>query len=103
MMTNTRLVGLPASVFALGAPSLASAFDQETTQALQLCHQYLWEVPAYADLPNAAITVFPGLFDETTLTVFWHVYWDAPTVSAAGNCTIVNGTLEGFEDYGAIE
>lgn len=102
-MSTTKLGALLATILALSAPTLANAFDRETTQALQLCHDYLWDVPAYVDLPNAAITVFPGLFDETTVTVFWNVYWDAPTVRAAGSCTIINGALEGFEDYGAID
>ncbi|GGX67218.1 hypothetical protein GCM10007385_40380 [Tateyamaria omphalii] len=77
----------------------AHAFDRKTTEALRLCHDYLWEVPEYADLPNAAISVFPGVFDDQSITVFWNIYWDAPTTRSAGNCTIINGTLEGFEDY----
>ncbi len=76
-----------------------SAFDRQTTVALELCHSYLWEVPEFADLPNAAISVFPGLFDDNTITVFWNVYWDDPMTRVAGNCTIVNGALEGFENY----
>jgi hypothetical protein len=87
------LATLPAEI----AP--AQAFDQQTTQALNACHDYLWDVPGFADLPNAAISVYPGLFDGDTITVFWNIFWNEPTVRAAGNCTIIDGALEGFEDY----
>ena len=43
-------------VFASLATS-AAAFDRQTTDALQICHDYLWEVPDFAALPNAAISV----------------------------------------------
>lgn len=92
-----------ATILAIGFASSANAFDRETTDALQMCHDYLWEVPAYADLPNAAISVFPGIFDDQSIVVFWNVYWDAPITRAAGNCTIIDGALEGFEDYSAQE
>lgn len=98
-MKTHLCIALFASIFALPV----HAFDRETTEALQICHDYLWEVPDYADLPNAAISVFPGLMDGTTITVFWNVYWDAPIVRAAGNCTVIGGSLEGFEDYVAQE
>lgn len=93
----------------IAAPFLAlsalpvQAFDQLTTEALSLCHNYLWEVPEYEALPNAAISVFPGILEDTVTIVFWNVYWDDPSVRAAGNCTIIEGSLEGFEDYTANE
>lgn len=81
----------------------AHAFDQQTTEALTACHAYLWDVPDYAELPNAAISVFPGITNDASITVFWNVYWDEPVARAAGNCTIIDGTLVGFEDYTATE
>jgi len=94
---------ITAAVLAFGAGLPAHAFDRQTTDALQLCHNYLWEVPKYADLPNAAISVFPGILDDQSIVVFWSVYWDEPTTRAAGNCTIIDGAVEGFEDYLAME
>ncbi|WP_299775112.1 hypothetical protein [uncultured Tateyamaria sp.] len=94
---------LTAAILAIGFASSAHAFDRQTTDALQMCHDYLWEVPAYAELPNAAISVFPGIFDDQSIVVFWNVYWDEPTTRAAGNCTIIDGALEGVEDYLAQE
>ena len=55
-MNSTGFLALAATLVAVPA----YAFDRETTQALQICQDYLWEVPEYADMPNAAITVFPG-------------------------------------------
>ena len=89
-------------VFASLATS-AAAFDRQTTDALQICHDYLWEVPDFAALPNAAISVFPGIMDGETITVFWNILWDDPDVRAAGNCTVISGELQGFEDYTATE
>ncbi len=85
-------------IFGLTATS-TMAFDRETTDGLKACHDYVWSVPEFSDLPNAAISVFPGWLDDKTVVAFWNVYWDDPTVRAAGNCTVINGIVEGFEDY----
>ena len=61
------------------------------------------EVPEFSELPNAAVSVFPGIFDENSITVFWNVMWDDPIVRAAGNCTVINSVVEGFEDYTKME
>ena len=79
--------------------SAAQAFDRQTTNALKTCHDYLWQVPEFADLPNAAIPVFPASENGDTIMVNWNVNWDQPTVRAAGNCTVIDGNVEGFEDY----
>ncbi len=86
-------------LFAVGLIPTAGAFDRITTDALRMCHDYIWDTPEFKDLPNAAISVFPGSLDGNTIVVNWNVNWDQPTVRAAGNCTVINGTLEGFEDY----
>lgn len=95
------IVTIATTCIALGAsPVFAQAFDRETTNALQSCHDYLWsDVPEFKELPNAAISVFPGIMDGDTITVFWNVMWDDPTVRAAGNCTVIKGKIEGVEDY----
>lgn len=77
----------------------AQAFDRQATDALKLCHDYLWAAPEFKDLPNAAISVFPQSENDNTIIVNWNVSWDQPTVRAAGNCTIIDGAVEGFEDY----
>lgn len=84
----------------LSSPVSAQSFDRETVNALKACHDYVWsEVPEFKDLPNAAVSVFPGIIDGESITVFWNVMWDDPTVRAAGNCTSISGKVEGFEDY----
>jgi hypothetical protein len=82
----------------------AHAFDRVTTEALKACHDYIWmEVTDFKELPNAAVSVFPGIIDEKSVTVFWNVMWDDPIVRAAGNCTVINSVVEGFEDYTKME
>lgn len=84
--------------------SFADPYDEATTNALKACHDYVWlETPDFKDLPNAAVSVFPGIVDDNGVTVFWNVMWDEPTVRAAGNCFAVDGKVEGFEDYTKME
>ncbi|TDL84924.1 hypothetical protein [Meridianimarinicoccus aquatilis] len=77
----------------------AQAFDQRRTQVLTECHDYLWDVPAFDELPNAAISVYSGLMDSNAIMVFW----GKPMLRAAGNCTIIDAALEGVEDYARSE
>ncbi len=77
----------------------AQAFDRQTVSALNACHDYLWTVPAFDGLPNAAISVYPGSVDGDTIVVNWNVSWDQPTIRAAGNCTVIGGEVQGYEDY----
>ncbi|MBM2577302.1 hypothetical protein JQC91_13415 [Jannaschia sp. Os4] len=87
---------------ALCAAGAAHAFDRQTTEALRLCHDRLWEADTGFDgLPNAAITVFPMMMDEDRTTVAWNVTWDDPDVRAAGACTVEGGAVTAFEDYTA--
>jgi hypothetical protein len=100
LLIKTALV---FSVF-LTSPLSAQSFDQETVNALKVCHDYVWfEVPDFKDLPNAAVSVYPGIVGDGSITVFWNVMWDDPTVRAAGNCTSINGKVEGFEDYTKLD
>ncbi|WP_193139051.1 MULTISPECIES: hypothetical protein [unclassified Meridianimarinicoccus] len=92
-----KVVGL--CLVLVGAASAAQAFDRQTTNALKTCHDYLWQVPEFMDMPNAAISVFPASQNGDTIIVNWNVNWDEPTVRAAGNCTVIDGNVEGFEDY----
>lgn len=81
-------------------PVAAFAFDRTTTDAMITCHDYLLtSEDSFADLPQAAFTVFPIMMDEKRTTIAWHVEWDGPEVRAAGNCTVIDGTLEGFENF----
>lgn len=97
----------PISCFAIIIsiiPLPALAFDRITTEALKGCHDYIWfEIPEFKKLPNAAVSVFPGIMDKTSVTVFWNVMWNDPNVRAAGNCVYAKGKIIGFEDYTKIE
>lgn len=80
--------------------SNAFAFDQKTIDAARTCHNYIWDIPEFADLPNAAISVFPGSFDyDGNYTINWNINWDDPTVRRAGNCQIKGDNVLKFEDY----
>ncbi len=57
------------------------------------------EVPKFKDLPNAAISVYPGSLNNGIHVVNWNVNWDDPVVKAGGNCQIKGSEVIGFEDY----
>lgn len=81
-------------------PQAATAFDRITTDALKGCHDYIWlEVPKFNNFPNAAISVFPGIIEVDTITVFRNVMWDDPLIRSAGNCVYVDGEVTEFNDY----
>lgn len=90
------VLGLVLLAFLSGA---VHAFDQRVTSALEDCHNYLWEVPAFAELPNAAISVWPGSESDTRIKIYWVVDWIDPTVKAAGQCEVAGGEVIGFENY----
>lgn len=100
-----RIISSAFVTLALAASPVASQnFDENTIAALKACHDYVWfEVPEFKDLPNAAVSVFPGIVEDNSIVVFWNVMWDEPTVRAAGNCTAIDGNIEGFEDYTKME
>ena len=91
------VAALGVALVAMAHP--AFAFDRETVNALKACHDYVWEVPEFVDLPNAAVSVWPGEMAETSTTVFWNVTWDDPAVKAAGICSYANGEVIGYEQY----
>ncbi len=64
-MTATRLLTTTLAAAFLMTP--AFAFDRATINAIKACHDYVWfEVPVFKDLPNAAISAFPGSLDGKT-------------------------------------
>ncbi|AXT27157.1 hypothetical protein D1823_11550 [Ruegeria sp. AD91A] len=94
------LKSLVLSAVLVASASTAFALDRQTTNALRACHDYLWNsVPAFSKLPNAAISVYPGSTNGNVITVNWNVSWDQPNIRAAGNCTVIDENVEGFEDY----
>ena len=98
-MKLTKLL-LAASIMA-AATTATYAFDRQTVHALKACHDYLWnDVPAYKDLPNAAISVYPNRKDGNIIIVNWSVNWENPNISAGGNCQVIKNKVIGFEQYG---
>ena len=98
MSTPTRTTALSLAACLLAAPvTAAQAFDRETTNALKACHDYLWDVPEFDGLPNAAISVWPASVDGNVITVNWIVDWTDPDVKAAGKCSFAGGEVIGFE------
>ena len=77
----------------------AQAFDRNVTAALGKCHNYLWDVPQFTSLPNAAISVWPASVNNGVVKVYWVVDWTEPTVKAAGQCEVADGSVIGFENY----
>jgi hypothetical protein len=97
-MTMKKVI-LSSLLALVSSATVVHAFDLQTTEALVACHNYVWEIEEYSNLPNAAISVFPLMTDENTITSVWHIMWDDPTVRAAGNYTVIDGSVDGFEDY----
>ena len=86
--------------FLIAASSTVSyAFDRETTNALKACHDYVWAVPDYVELPNAAISVWPANAGESVQKVYWVVDWTNPVVRTAGQCEYADGEVVGYEPF----
>lgn len=99
-MTIAAIRFLSTSLAATGLAAPALAFDAATIDATRACHDHVWfQVSEFKALPNAAISAFPGKLDGKTYVINWNVNWDNPRTRAAGNCTIINGKVVGFEDY----
>ena len=77
----------------------AAAFDRETVAALSACQDYLWDVPDYSNLPNAAISVWPASVDGNVTKIYWAVDWTDPDVKAAGQCGYAGGEVINFEQF----
>lgn len=87
-------------LFVLAMSSPLSAMSRSTVEAVKACHDHVWfDVAAFKELPNAAISAYPGLFEGDKTIVFWAVRWDEPIVRAAGECTVIDGHVKAFEDY----
>lgn len=95
---NKLMISLCMTVL-ISACGAAQAFDRATTNAAKTCHDHIWDIPEFAELPNAAISVWPSSANEGTYVINWNVNWDDPTVRAAGNCTVEGDAVTGFEDY----
>ena len=98
MISFSKQFVVASCLFAASA-SFAHAFDRETTNALKACHDYVWAVPDYAELPNAAISVWPASVGESVLKVYWVVDWTNPDVRAAGQCEYADGEIVGYEPF----
>jgi len=97
-MTIARI--LSATLLAVFHATPVQAFDQATINATKVCHDYVWfQVPEFENVPNAAVSAFPGAVDSSAYTIYWVVRWDDPRIRAAGDCTVKDGEVRSFEDY----
>lgn len=90
-LTSLLLAGMTAGS--------AEAFDRKITSALSHCHNYLWDVPEFVELPNAAISVWPASENGNLIKIYWVADWADPTIKAAGQCEILDEKITGFENY----
>lgn len=79
--------------------SVVHAFDRETTDALKACHDQVWTVDEYADLPNAAISVWPASSENGLTKVYWVVDWTDPDIKAAGQCEYQDEEVISFAPF----
>ncbi len=73
----------------------AMAFDCMTTDALIACHEHLYEDAEFANLPNAAISVWPASVHDGAAKAYWVVDWTGPDIRTAGQCEIEDGNVTG--------
>ena len=98
MITNRTRV-LLSGLTALVTAAPAMAFDRDTTEALKACHDYLWEVPEFSELPNAALSVWPASSNDGMTKVYWGVDWTDPDIRAAGQCEYKGNEVIGYERF----
>ncbi len=98
-MTSTFKSIVLGTALVAATCTVASAFDRQTTDALKACHDTLWDLPEYTDLPNAAISVWPGWINDDSIKVYWVVDWTDPDVQAAGQCVYADGKIAGYERF----
>ncbi len=98
MITNRTRV-LLSGLTALVTAAPAMAFDRDTTEALKACHDYLWEVPEFSELPNAALSVWPASSNDGMTKVYWVVDWTDPDIRAAGQCEYGGHEVIGYERF----
>ncbi|MCV3274404.1 hypothetical protein [Roseobacter sinensis] len=98
-MTNKLSITLLSGFAAVTTTTAGFAFDRETTDALKACHDYLWEVPDFSDLPNAALSVWPASSNDGMTKIYWVVDWTDPDIRAAGQCEYSGDEVIGYERF----
>lgn len=96
MPTRLRTLSL-GGIVAMSMTTAALAFDRETTDALKACHDYLWDVPEFAELPNAALSVWPASSNNGQTKIYWVVDRTDPDIRAAGQCEYSGDEVIGYE------
>lgn len=77
-MNIKTALGLSAIFF--GTPVAAQDFFDH----LKVCHDTVWQIEEFSDLPNAAVSVHLGGFGDDSFYAYWIVDWD--DVQVAGKC-----------------
>jgi len=62
---------------------------------LKACHDAAWGQAEFADLPNAAVSVFLSSNDGKNIVAYWIVDWD--NQQAAGKCVVAVGAPDSLE------
>lgn len=64
----------------VSGPSLAEEFYDQ----LKACHDTVWQMDEFKDLPNAAVSVHLGGYDDKSFYAYWIIDWD--DLQVAGKC-----------------
>ncbi len=51
---------------------------------VKACHDAVWSLDEFKNIPNAGISAYPGGFDEKSFYAYWIVDWD--DLQVAGKC-----------------
>ena len=100
-ITVTALSAIIAALLALSSYSSAIAFDRQVVRAMSVCHGYIERQERFRLVPFAAVSVHPYSVRGDVIVISWHVNSNNPPIKAAGNCVVVRGEVDKFEDFTA--
>jgi len=72
-----------------------SAFAGEFDAHLKACHDGVWQMKEFENIPNAGVSAYLGGYDDKSFYAYWIIDWDDTQV--AGKCLmdlkkpVVNG------------
>ena len=64
----------------ISSPATAGEFDAH----VKACHDAVWALKDYEDIPNAGVSAYIGGYDDNSFYSYWIVDWD--DVQVAGKC-----------------
>ena len=64
----------------IGSSSFAGEFDAQ----MKVCHDAVWQMDEFKNIPNAGVSVHLGGYDDSSFYAYWIIDWD--NLQVAGKC-----------------